>query len=302
MTGMSGLLSTGFGANLACTVLRVHSVLLDVVQDRVMTAPPSLEAFAEAPLAWIPPEPGGDIVRLEHMVLQHSPVSSSPEFGSVLRLRLATLDQVEPALERARGWFLKRQRTRSSWHVRESKNPPGLVDALLACGLQRHAREPSGYSAMVAEEVPAMGFAHDVRRAEATQDHLVGAQILAEAFELDEDETQTLLRAVAAPERRLPHMATYLGYLDGRPAARGSVLFAPDGTGALFAGATLGWARRQGLHEALVSARLQEVKRRGGAGAAVIAGAASKRNFERLGFRVVDTLTVLVDNPTRGGD
>lgn len=258
---------------------------------------PSLEDVAEAPLAWVEPETGGIVDRTDpRFVLQHSPVSGSPEFGSVLQVRLDHVEDVDRAIADARRWFRQNGRARSSWQVRESMNPPGLVEALLSRGMRRHPTEENGYAAMAADASPrGEWIGHVVRRAETAEEHMIGVDILIEVFGLSDADATDMRRRVADPRGRPKQVSTYLAYLDGRPAARGTVLFTPGGDGALFAGATLPWARGRGLHKALVAARFQEAVQRGGRGVVVLAGSASRPGFEQLGFRFVDTITVLRD-------
>lgn len=162
--------------------------------------------------------------------------------------------------------------------------------------MRRHPTESGGYTAMVADASPPEALSdHVVRRAETAEDHVIGVDILVEVFGLSEADATEMRKRVADPSRRPKRLSTYLAYADGRPAARGTVLFTASGDGALFAGATLPWARGRGLHKALVAARFQEAVRRGGRGVVVLAGSASRPGFAQLGFRVVDTLTVLLD-------
>jgi GNAT superfamily N-acetyltransferase len=263
-----------------------------------MNAPePTLTEFAETPLGWVVPEPGGHVARGDRrFILHHSPVSGDPQFGAAMRVRLAGADP-DRALSDVRHWFSALGRERSSWHIRPSANPPGTVDALLDLGLRPHPTEPTGYTAMYAENVPAGHPGVDVRRASCVEDHLAGVDILAEVFGLTHADAEAMRRTITlrASQPESGRIATYLAYLNGRPAARGTVCFTASGMGALYAGATLPFARRRGLHGALVRARFDEVRARGGTGLVVHAGSQSRSVFESLGFKTLDQIVVLFD-------
>lgn len=262
-------------------------------------ATPTIEQVAEAPLGWVPPEPGGLVDRADaRFILQHSSMSSDPQFGAVLNVRLCGTE-IERAVDDARRWFGGVGRDQFSWWVRESANPPGTIDALKDLGLGSHPHESEGYAAMLMQaEPPAMGGI-TVRRAESLQDHLVATEILVQAFgmaQADADALRDSIRSRAASIHESGRSATYLAYLAGQAVARGTVCFAQGGVGALYAGATLPEARGQGCHRALVRARWDEVRARGGSGIVVHAGQQSRPLFERMGFSTLDHLTVLFES------
>jgi hypothetical protein len=81
----------------------------------------------------------------------------------------------------------------------------------------------------------------------------------------------------------------------GEPAG-GGAMAVRDGLATLFADSTIAGARRQGLHQELISARLNEAIALGcdTATASTLPGSTSQRNFERLGFSVVYTKATLL--------
>jgi len=89
---------------------------------------------------------------------------------------------------------------------------------------------------------------------------------------------------------RMPEGTPWFGLIDGAPAAAG-VVNARDGLALLFADSTLPRARGQGLHLALIRARLKHAAKLGCnlATAAATPGSVSQRNYERAGFGVAYT-------------
>ncbi len=87
---------------------------------------------------------------------------------------------------------------------------------------------------------------------------------------------------------------TWLARIDGAPAATGAHSVG-DGICALFGGATLPAARRQGAHRALIAARLVAGVQAGAtvATAGAAPGGASHRNLEAAGFTVAYTRPML---------
>lgn len=80
----------------------------------------------------------------------------------------------------------------------------------------------------------------------------------------------------------------------GEPAG-GGAMAVRDGLATLFADSTIASARRHGLHQELISARLNEAIALGcdTSTASTLPGSTSQRNFERLGFAVVYTKITL---------
>ena len=85
-----------------------------------------------------------------------------------------------------------------------------------------------------------------------------------------------------------PNAYCFLGSLDGRVVA-GAAMGMRDGVAWLFGDATLPEGRGRGLQQALIQARLALAEAEGCdlAGAAVLPGSTSNRNYERAGFQLV---------------
>jgi GNAT superfamily N-acetyltransferase len=88
----------------------------------------------------------------------------------------------------------------------------------------------------------------------------------------------------------LPAASAWLGVVDGQPASAGA-MNVRDKLALLFADSTLEKYRGQGLHLALIRARLKHAAALGCdlATASTAPGSVSQRNYERAGFRVVYT-------------
>ena len=87
----------------------------------------------------------------------------------------------------------------------------------------------------------------------------------------------------------------YLACAEGGRPAGGAALTVTEGLAMLFADGVAPASRRQGLHQELIAARLNEALAQGcdTAAAATAPGSGSQRNYERLGFQVVYTRVTL---------
>ncbi|MFI4897911.1 MAG: GNAT family N-acetyltransferase [Phycisphaerales bacterium JB059] len=97
---------------------------------------------------------------------------------------------------------------------------------------------------------------------------------------------------------RHPRTESFLARLDGRPVAGGGVEVADiDGTltSSLFGVSVLPHARRRGIQQALIAARLRHARERGALIACIGSkpGIPTERNAARLGFRMAYTKAVL---------
>jgi hypothetical protein len=91
-----------------------------------------------------------------------------------------------------------------------------------------------------------------------------------------------------------PHNVVYLAYVDDRPVARATASFGEHGV-TLFGGATLPEARGRGAYRALVAARWDDAVVRGTPLLVTQAGRMSRPILERLGFRAVCQIRILLD-------
>jgi hypothetical protein len=254
------------------------------------------EAVAEAPLCWTPPE---HPVRCFHddprFVLQHDPLFGHPYFGTVnlVRIRNEPVD----ALRTARQWFRALGRSDYSWWIRESENPPGLVDELVGLGLEVSPIDLGGVALMELDDEPPEVPGVSVRQIESVQDDFRAAEIFAEVFHMDEVGREALGKRISRRWEEGPNAFSrgFFALLDNQPVARGNLVIANE-VGALFSGATLPIARGMGCYRALVRARWEAAQALGAGSLVVQAGQNSRPILARIGFRQIDRLTVLIDH------
>jgi GNAT superfamily N-acetyltransferase len=256
--------------------------------------------FAEDPGAFgeLPPESGLTRVLTDRYCLLLGPV---PTFTSVSRLRLAPEDVAETLTE-IRDLVATQGHREAMWWVGASATPADLVDRLAAHGLvpdRRPSSEPHA-TALVLTDEPEPGPADVEVRRVASLDEFVAAQRLAgEAF--GEPPGQAAEWEAIAEERFRAERAglaprVYLALLDGAPVGVGRALFADDCPAVLMiGGGVLQHARGRGVYRALVRARWEDATAEGFAALTTHAGAMSRPILERLGFRAVAEIEILLD-------
>jgi hypothetical protein len=209
-----------------------------------------------------------------------------PAWNVAQRFRLRA-DELEAARAEIHAELRRRGRTACTWEVGPSATPPDLVERLLAFGLVYDADEPVAAGMALAEpprQAPPPGV--EVRRVATPEEALVAAQIAAEAFGAD-----VAVPGAIDPEGRI---VKYLAYVDGEPVAQATAQFGEHGA-SLFGGATLPSARGRGAYRALVAARWEDAVARGTPLLVTQAGRMSRPILERLGFRTVCELRILLD-------
>jgi GNAT superfamily N-acetyltransferase len=219
---------------------------------------------------------------------------SHPLFTSVFRFRMAGLD-VAAVVEEIRAVVRERGRTGSTWEVGASATPAGVVDRLLELGLEPYPEEPD-VSAMVLDHPPegAGGADVEVRRVETLEDFRTAMRIAAEAFGVSRDDLDDDAALQKELDDRAARGMQFLAVVDGVPVGQGTG-FATDIGVALAGGSVLPAARGRGAYRALVLARWEEAVRLGTPVLATNAGKMSRPILERLGFREVSRIHVLLD-------
>jgi GNAT superfamily N-acetyltransferase len=209
-----------------------------------------------------------------------------PAWNVAQRFRLRA-DEVEDARAEIHAHLRDKARTSCTWEVGSSATPADLVDRLLALGLVDDEPDPHAVG-MVLDRPPAQPppAGIEVRRARTPDEHLEAARIAAVAFGMPEPEPK--------PVERDPRNVTYIAYLDGRPVARATGSFGDHGV-TLFGGATLPEARGRGAYRALVAARWDDAVAHGTPVLVTQAGKMSRPILERLGFRAVCEIRILLD-------
>jgi hypothetical protein len=222
---------------------------------------------------------------------------SDPVFTSVFSLRLDE-DGVGAALEEVRSLVRAAGRTGATWEVAPHATPPDLARRLVEQGLAPFEENPVAKILVLTEPPDGSGDGDvEIRRVQTFEDYRASQQIAFAAFgrgfepeELQDEALRPRFEADAAAGDR----ALFLAIVDGRPAAQGMALFASQGV-ALAGGSTLPEARGRGAYRAVVQARWDEAVRRGTPLLVTHAGPMSRPILERLGFREIGEIHVLLD-------
>jgi len=215
-----------------------------------------------------------------------------PGWNVAQRFRLRP-DEVEEVRAEIHGHLRRNGRAACSWEVGSSATPSDLVDRLHALGLVDDEPDPLAIGMVLTNEPgepPPAGV--EVRRARTREELLEAGRIAAVAFGMPGE--------VPEPEEPTPGLETYVAYVDGRPAARATAAFTQYGA-TLFGGATLPEARGRGAYRALVAARWEDAVARGTPMLVTQAGRMSRPILERLGFRAVCEIRILVDRVENRG-
>jgi hypothetical protein len=210
----------------------------------------------------------------------------SPGWNVAQRFRLR-VGEIEPVREEIHAMLRAKGRTACTWEVGSHATPPDLVDRLLALGLVPD--EPDDHAVgMVLDRPPAQAPPGiEVRRARTPDEHLEAARIAAVGFGMPEP----VRRESSEPD---PGNEVYVAFLEGKPVARATGSFSEHGV-TLFGGATLPEARGRGAYRALVAARWRDAVARGTPVLVTQAGRMSRPILERLGFRPVCEIRILLD-------
>ena len=220
---------------------------------------------------------------------------SHPVFNSVFRFRLGADPDLPAVVEEIRSVIRGRGRTGSTWEVGTSATPPDLADRLLELGLVPY-EEPVAV-AMLLDAPPkgSGGEGVEVRRVRTLEEFRTAQRIASEAFgvprdNLDDDE------ALAKEFDGMTDAGgmVFLAFIDGEPVGQGTA-FATERGVSLAGGSVLPAHRGAGAYRALVLARWEEAVRRGTPLLATNAGAMSRPILERLGFRQVAEIRILLD-------
>jgi GNAT superfamily N-acetyltransferase len=208
-----------------------------------------------------------------------------PGWNVAQRFRLRA-DEVEAARAEIHSTLRAKGRTACTWEVGSHATPPDLADRLLGLGLVPD--QPDDHAVgMVLTSPPADAPADvEVREARTHDELTASARIAAVAFGMPSPSS--------APDEVYAGNAVYLAYVDGRPVARASASFSEHGV-TLFGGATLPEARGRGAYRALVAARWRDAVERGTPVLVTQAGKMSRPILQRLGFREVCEIRILLD-------
>jgi GNAT superfamily N-acetyltransferase len=268
----------------------------ELVKKRIWTRPVGdtrlphvLREAAEYPNSFIRLGPGVERVETPRFALCMERIASS---NTVQRQRFAA-DQLDEVLSEVRSLLRARGRTRTQWEIGSAAEPLGLVELLLERGLVRDT-EPFGVALVLDEEPPPAPPGAEARQVRTFEEFAAAAEVQWEAFGMPAAEISER-RAELAEQWESSPMITHAVWIDGRVVGAGRCGATPYGL-ALFGGATLPDARGRGAYRALIRARWEYARASGAPALLTQAGAMSRPILERLGFRQIGHIHMLVDD------
>ena len=214
--------------------------------------PGELRAFAEDPGAFVTIGPDEERILTDRYSVTFTP---GEHYWSALvqRLRFGT-DDVAGGVAEIRGLVAEHGRGAAAWAVGPSATPAGLLELLVAMGMQ--AESDAGSLMLVLTEPPHIqGSWLEVRLVTSYEDHVAAIEVANQGFAFpSEDALDERRRALTSfrSERAGGHSVRLLAVDRGRPVAAGRAWFAPLGL-YLGGGATLPLERRRGAMSAVVA-------------------------------------------------
>jgi hypothetical protein len=225
----------------------------------------------------------------DEYVLWHG--SLPAQRGSVTRVRLR---DVEGEVAAARAWFRERERETFEWVLGDLTTPHDLRERLLALGAEAESVE----TAMALTAEPQGVAAVEAREIETFEEFVAYRELQSDEF----GKSDELREAVRARHEKaweeytdMPSWRCFAAFVDGTLAAVGGIFFTPLG-GFLAGGTTRAELRGRGAYRAVVRARWDEAARRGVPVLAVQASEMSRPILERVGFRPLGRVHVLLDH------
>jgi GNAT superfamily N-acetyltransferase len=217
-----------------------------------------------------------------------------PSWNVVQRLRLGpgTVDETRAEVHEL---LRKRGRDACSWEIGSSATPSDLVELLYERGLVDD-HDPDVIGMLLTEPPPPAPDAVEARPARDFEEFGAASRVANLAFGMPSNpEDEARERARYEEGRELGYWKTFVGLLDGEIVASATSTYV-DGAVTLNGGAVLPHARGRGVYRALVSARWDDATTRGTPALVTQAGRMSAPILERLGFREVARIKILVDH------
>jgi hypothetical protein len=214
--------------------------------------------------------------------------------GSVTRIRLGE-DDVERALSEVRARVSGAPIENVTWWCGTLATPKDLPEQLLELGLVLDEEAPT-LASMLLDEPPPGEPQAEVRRVETFEDFRRAIEIDDEAWPAPPAVRERRMRNLDQLWQTMQEQgaAYYLGYLDGEPVGQARAFFL-DGAALLLGAATVPRVRGRGVYFALVHARWRDAVERGTPRLVVQAGPMSRPILERIGFRTIGEIQLLVD-------
>jgi hypothetical protein len=253
-----------------------------------------LRAFAEDPGAFIAIGPDEERILTNRYSITFTP-GEHYWSASVQRLRFG-VDEVADGVAEIRGLVADRGRTAAAWTVGPSATPDGLLESLVAMGMQ--AESDAGSLILVLTEPPhVQAPPFEVRLVTSYKDHLAAIDVANQGFTFpDQDALDERRRARRSfqSERAGGHSLRLLAVDGGRPVATARAWLSPLGL-YLGGGATIPSERRRGAMSALVARAWKEAVDRGTPALVTLGGAMATAGLQRMGFRAIGRVWHLVD-------
>lgn len=202
-------------------------------------------------------------------------------------------DEVDEVVEEVRSLLRARGRESTQWEVGSSAKPPALVELLLERGLVWD-KDPYAVALVLTAEPPPSPSGIIARRVETFDEYVAATAVQSEAFGESEDEIAESHATLAERWHDTPNIM-HVACLDGAIVSAGTCAPTPHGL-LLYGGATLRRFRGRGAYRALLRARWDEAAARGTPALMTQAGAMSRPILERLGFKPVGHVHMLLDN------
>lgn len=202
-------------------------------------------------------------------------------------------EEVDGVIDEVRALLRARGRWKTQWEVGSSAEPPNLVDLLLARGLVRD-KDPYAVALVLTEapSPPAPGIV--ARRVETYEEYAAANEVQWEAFESPDDEIAERRALLPQRWREASPNIMHAAWLNHDIVAAGTC--APTEHGLLlYGGATALHARGRGAYRALLRARWDEAVARGTPTLITQGGSMSRPILERLGFKPVGHVHMLLD-------
>jgi hypothetical protein len=251
---------------------------------------PHLLSVAENANTHQPLGPNEERIENDRFVLWMG-AGDDPSWNVVQRLRL-TAETLDSTIAEVHAVLHERSRTACTWEIGSSATPAGLVALLRARGLVDDA-DPD-VAAMVLFDEPPTAEGVEARPVRDFEE-LVGARAVAwKAFGMEREPDEEADRARWRDETERGDRRTFVALVDGELVGSGTSTYV-EGAVTLNAGAVLPHARGRGAYRALVRARWEDAVARGTPTLVTQAGRMSLPILERIGFREVARIRILVD-------
>jgi GNAT superfamily N-acetyltransferase len=231
---------------------------------------------------------GDERIVRDRFVLWMGP-GAEPHWNVAQRFRM-TAGEVDEVRAEVHDLLRQRGRCACTWEVGSSATPPGLVALLCERGLVADEPDSIQTGMLLDEPPPPIDPAISVRRVETPQDHSISERIARRCFGMEDPTDEEIQRSWSGGggSRR------YLARIEGADIATATATFTPHGV-VLNAGSTLPEWRGRGAYRALVRTRWDEAVAAGTPVLITQAGRMSLPILERLGFRAVCRIHVLLD-------